>query len=97
MNCDVELICSEIGQCEGNFLDYSSTTSEKDCLDTCVADVNCNWYSFNTLHDACSILSDCDTVDFTAVDTVFGQRECQDGTGGTITIDYNNILYYNFW
>ena len=84
MNCDTVLVCSEVGQCEGNFLDYSSTISEEDCLNTCVANVDCNWYSFNMLHDACSILSDCDTVDLTAVDTVYGQRECLAGTGGNI-------------
>ena len=73
------LICSEIGQCEGVILGAESTVSEVECIAMCVENVNCQWYSFNTDQNACFTFVDCDTVDTTAVDTVYGQRECREG------------------
>ena len=81
VTCDpLSFTCGELGQCEGTLVDLTHTNLEGECIELCVANVDCEWYSFSTEHNSCSLFADCPSVDDNAESTVYGEQKCWQGS-----------------
>lgn len=68
-------VCSQSGQCIGEFVDDLFVNSEDECLEACYNDQDCLWYTLNMeLDNYCLLTSTCNPQSSTT--HVFGQREC---------------------
>ncbi len=77
-----EYVCSQPGECEGNFVDDTFLNTEQECLEYCFNDPECQWYSFDTIVGYCLLTSNCNPRN-TSTPQVYGQRECYNSSSTT--------------
>ena len=74
--CPTEFCFINGTQCHGNLVSISKCADEYDCLETCVNNINCKWFEFETETKYCSLLEDCPTYDQDCPNCIIGSREC---------------------
>ena len=47
------------------------------CLNSCINDVNCVWFEYDSATDLCFLLEDCTTYDQGCSTCVVGNRDCE--------------------
>ncbi len=85
-------ICQQPGECEGNIVTITSTSTVEDCEMECFDDSECQWYTFDLSLEYCFLTSTCSPKN-TSTLSVFGQKYCyQDNSGGNSS---NHICKWN--
>ncbi len=69
-----KVICSQVGLCQGELVTDLYTDTEDECLEKCVNEDDCDWYTYYESVRFCQLTSTCDPV--SSASSVFGQREC---------------------
>ena len=55
-----QVICDQHGMCQGEVVGESYTQTLQECLDKCVNQDGCNWYSYSDSVNLCLLTSNCD-------------------------------------
>ena len=77
IECMIEMCLIFWGFCIGVSLDLSLQDSANNCLEAYQAEPDCQYFSFNAGDSACTLSSDCQWVDETCKECVYGQRGCE--------------------
>ena len=68
--------CFEQGKVLGTFIDGPHVDNADDCLDACIGEPDCAWFTFDKSTSICTLTKDNVLQDPSCLTCVFGQMEC---------------------
>ena len=76
VECDVLVRCDIQGYCDGAFVDYVEINDKELCIEACWSRTECEWWTFDSAENLCTLLSSCLTIDESCISCVSGERDC---------------------
>ena len=76
--------CSVPGRCNGLLIEVSDAGSSDECLESCQANQNCQWMTFDNSDGNCVLLENCPILTDDCNTCLSSQRHCsayEDSTG----------------
>ena len=72
--------CLLQGHCQGTFINVLVEQSVSSCLESCVQDPQCQWFTFNSIDKSCLSLENCQTIT-ECVTCTSGEKDCESSQG----------------
>ncbi len=86
--CLIDLECWIQGNCQGILIDEVTAADSNACLDFCMANDECLWFTYNPDNQECVLLEDCQEVDLDCTNCLSGQRQCSAQKDGKLELFY---------
>ncbi len=71
-----DLPCWVTGLCEGIVVDVTISEDGNSCMDLCIQNDDCLWFTYDSSDNACLLLEDCQQLDSTCDSCLSGHRLC---------------------
>ena len=75
------------GHCDGTLVDFFTVDDKDQCVELCVEDESCAWWTYDSDNGICTLTSDCPILDDSCTACLSGERYCggapPDGDGNT--------------
>jgi hypothetical protein len=78
ISCPVR-ICDGPFSCKGNFVESKVVSSLSECIFSCDMYSECQWYTYETVHNHCVLYEDCGGRDMSCTTCQSGVNKCAVG------------------